>query len=86
MSYIDNTRISSAYPYEPTVCINIKECKIMLPFFMKAYKSVKSKYEKYNDIHDGGDATEREDNLLIKYSEQMQSLESIISAIDEITK
>ena len=58
----------------------------MLPFFMKAYKSVKSKYEKYNDIHDGGDATEREDNLLIKYSEQMQSLESIISAIDEITK
>jgi len=86
MSYIDNTRISSAYPYELTVCINKKECKIMLPFFMKAYKSVKSKYEKYNDIHDGGDATEREDNLLIKYSEQLESLESVISAIDEITK
>ena len=27
-----------------------EECKILLPFFQKAYKSVKSKYEKYNDF------------------------------------
>ena len=57
-----------------------EECKILLPFFQKAYKSVKSKYEKYNDIHNGGEATEREENLLMKYSEQLERLdmESII--------
>ena len=56
----------------------------MLPFFQKAYKSVKSKYEKYNDIHNGGEATEREENLLMKYSEQLERLESVLSSIDEI--
>ena len=50
MSYIDNTRKSYSYPYEITVCMTKEECKILLPFFQKAYKSVKSKYEKYNDF------------------------------------
>lgn len=45
-----------------------------------------SKYEKYNDIHNGGEATEREENLLMKYSEQLERLESILSSIDEILK
>lgn len=54
MSYIDSTRKSYSSPYEITVCMTKEECKILLPFFQKAYKSVKSKYEKYNDIHNGG--------------------------------
>lgn len=58
----------------------------VFPFFQKAYKSVKSKYEKYNDIHNGGEATEREENLLMKYSEQLERPESILSSIDEILK
>ena len=60
MSHIDSTRKSYSSPYEITVCMTKEECKILLPFFQKAYKSVKSKYEKYNDIHNGGEATERE--------------------------
>mgnify|MGYP000299631296 CR=1 FL=1 len=50
MSHIDGTRKSYSSPYEITVCMTKEECKILLPFFQKAYKSVKSKYEKYNDI------------------------------------
>ena len=86
MSYIDSTRRSYSSPYEITVCMTKEECKILLPFFQKAYKSVKSKYEKYNDIHNGGEATEREENLLMKYSEQLERLESVLSSIDEILK
>lgn len=86
MSYIDSTRKSYSSPYEITVCMTKEECKILLPFFQKAYKSVKSKYEKYNDIHNGGEATEREENLLMKYSEQLERLESVLSSIDEILK
>jgi len=82
MSYIDSTRRSYSSPYEITVCMTKEECKILLPFFQKAYKSVKSKYEKYN----GGEATEREENLLMKYSEQLERLESVLSSIDEILK
>lgn len=86
MSYIDNTRRSFTSPYEITVCMTKEECKILLPFFQKAYKNVKSKYEKYNDIHNGGEATEREENLLIKYSEQLERLESVLSSIDDTLK
>lgn len=86
MSHIDSTRKSYSSPYEITVCMTKEECKILLPFFQKAYKSVKSKYEKYNDIHNGGEATEREENLLMKYSEQLERLESVLSSIDEILK
>ncbi len=62
------------------------EGRLRKEIFQKAYKSVKSKYEKYNDIHNGGEATEREENLLMKYSEQLERLESVLLSIDEILK
>ena len=77
MSHIDGTRKSYSSPYEITVCMTKEECKILLPFFQKAYKSVKSKYEKYNDIHNGGEATEREENLLMKHSPVFPTAQSI---------
>ena len=86
MSHIDGTRKSYSSPYEITVCMTKEECKILLPFFQKAYKSVKSKYEKYNDIHNGGEATEREENLLMKYSEQLERLESVLSSDRKSTR
>lgn len=86
MSYIDNTRRSFTSSYEITVCMTQEECKILLPFFQKAYKEVSSKYEKYDDIHSGGEATEREENLRIKYLEQSERLESVLSSIDLILK
>ena len=72
MSYIDSTRKSYSSPYEITVCMAKEECKILLPFFQKAYKSVKSKYEKYNDIHNGGEATEREEYFCIDCAKQLE--------------
>ena len=87
MSHIDGTRKSYSSPYEITVCMTKEECKILLPFFQKAYKSVKSKITKSIMIFTmEGRLTEREENLLMKYSEQLERLESVLSSIDEILK
>lgn len=86
MSYIDNTRKSLSSACEITVCMTKEECKVLLPFFQKAYKEVRSKYEKYEDIHNGGEAGERQENLLTKYTEQYDHLESVLSAINDILK
>lgn len=86
MSYTDYTKGSFSSPAELTVCLTKSECLTLLPFFRKAYKSVKLKYELYEDIHDGGDATERQENLRFKYLEQKEQLESILSSIDDILK
>lgn len=86
MSYIDYTKKSMSSPAELTVCLTISECRTLLPFFQKAYKNVKFKYELYEDIHNGGEATERQENLRFKYFEQTNQLENILSSIDEILK
>jgi len=86
MSYIDNTRCSSNYAYEITVCITKEECKVLLPFLKHAHKKVKQKYDKYQDIHEGGDATERQENMRMKYIDELEGLDSILSAIDIILK
>ena len=42
--------------------------------------------DKYDDIHSGGEATNREENLRMKYLEQSEHLESVLSSIDDILK
>ena len=86
MSYIDTTRQSRNHAYEITVCITKEECKLLLPFFKNAYKKVKQKHDKYEDIHEGGEATERQENMRMKYIDQLESIESILSNIDMILK
>lgn len=84
MSYIDITRRSLTSAYENTVCMTKDDRKILLPFIQKAYKEVKSKYDKYDDIHSGGEATERDVNLLMKYSERLERLGSLLYNIDDL--
>ncbi|RGO07467.1 hypothetical protein DXB29_19200 [Bacteroides sp. 3_1_33FAA] len=86
MSYIDYTRSSSNSAYEMTVCMTKKECKTLLPFFRTAYKNIRKKYDRYEDIHEGGEATEKQENLRMKYTEELGDLESIISEIEIILK
>lgn len=86
MSYIDYTRRSPNHAHETTVCITEEECKTLLPFFKNAHKNVKQKLDKYEDIHQSGEATERQENMRTKYANELEGLESILSAIDEILK
>lgn len=86
MSYIDYTRRSPNHAYETTVCLTEEECKTLLPFFKNAYKKVKQKHDKYEDIHQSGEATERQENMRTKYANELEGLESVLSAIDEILK
>lgn len=86
MSYIDNTRRNLLSPVEMTVCMTKEECKTLLPFFRDAYKNIKRKHDRYEDIHQSGEATERQENLRMKYIDELEDLESIISEIETILK
>lgn len=86
MSYIDNTRRSRSSAYEITVCMTKEECKVLLPFFKDAHKKVKQKYDKYEDIHQGGEATEKQESMRMRYIDELEGLESILSDIDTILK
>ncbi|WP_321520004.1 hypothetical protein [uncultured Bacteroides sp.] len=86
MSYIENTRMSPNFAYEITVCITKGECKVLLPLLKKACKETKIKFDKYEDIHDSGEATEKQENMRAKYADELESLESILSDIHTILK
>lgn len=86
MSYLDCTRKSKEHAYETTVCLTREESKMLLPFFRNARKEVKKKYDKYEDIHEGGEATERQENLRIRYKEELDYLDSILEDIETILK
>lgn len=86
MSYIDYTRRSPDHAHEITVCITKEECKVLLPFFKNAHKRVKQKHDKYEDIHEGGEATEKQENMRMRYIDELEDLESILSDIDAILK
>lgn len=86
MSYIDYTRRSHNHAHETTVCITKEECKTLLPFLKSARKKVKQKHDKYEDIHESGEATEKQENMRMRYIDELEGLESILSDIDEILK
>lgn len=86
MAYLDNTKRDSLTPVRLTLCLPPEECEIMLPTIKKALKEAKQKYEKYMDIQAGGEATTKEQNLLCKYEERVETLSLILELAEELTK
>lgn len=48
--------------------------KAVLPYI----KKLRAKYEKYLDIHQNGDATEKQEDKLIALRDELETLESFI--------
>lgn len=45
-------------------------------------KHVSRLYEKYKDIHESGEATKRQQTMMVKYEDQRRMLDMIISVIE----
>lgn len=45
-------------------------------------KHVARLYEKYKDIHESGEATKRQQTMMVKYEDQLRMLDMIISVIE----
>ena len=44
----------------------------------QARSNIKRKYEKYSDLHESGEATDRQCDLMNKYEDQLNFIDSII--------
>ena len=78
MAYFDYTRPDTTTAHKITLCLTEKECRILLPTIEKAVKNVEKKYEKYKDIQEGGEATEKQQDKLFQYEEEYECLEAIL--------
>lgn len=69
---------------EETVFLTKDTCKVLLPMFKNIRKKVEAKYLHYKDIHEGGYSTVREENLLVKYEQQLEVLENTLTQINNL--
>lgn len=78
MSYIDFTKRSKDDAGELTVCVTKGESEILIPLLRKALEKAEKKVDKYDDIHLSGEATERQENLRLKYESERDCLLSVL--------
>lgn len=63
----------------PVLALNQNEAKMLTEILTQhARRNVRKKYEKYKDIHDIGEATDKQDDLMFKYENQLNLIDNII--------
>lgn len=61
------------------LALNQNEAKMLTEILAQhARRNVRKKYEKYKDIHDSGEATDRQNDLMFKYENQLNLIDNII--------
>lgn len=86
MAYVAETRDGSDSPWKVTLCLTPEESQLLLPAFEKRLKQAVKMYEKYKDIQEGGEATERQQDLLVKYGTELDHISSAVFAARDIVK
>jgi len=81
MAYLDYTRPDNATAHKMTLCLTEEECRILLPTVEKALKNAQKKYEKYKDIQEGGEATEKQQDKLCQYEDEYECLAATVHHI-----
>lgn len=66
---------------EEMLALNANDLKVLQPTFERSLEYYRKMYNKYEDIRQSGEATERQLNLWTKYSEIVGKLECLIKMI-----
>jgi hypothetical protein len=77
MKWINEPIAGTGYT-ESMLAFSENEVKILRPTFERSLEYYRKMYEKYEDIRQSGEATERQLNLWTKYSEIVDKLEYLI--------
>lgn len=86
MAYSGESRKNNTSPWELTLCLTPQDCKLLLPAFEKRLKEAEKKFEKYYDIHQGGEATEKQEDLLVKYEDEMETMRVVVHVAKGLIK
>lgn len=76
----------SNYLQGATLCLTRSEAKSLIPCVRAALKKAMAKEDKYRDIHEGGEASERVQTKMIEAEEEVRDLNDILEKAKEIAK
>ena len=63
----------------PVLALRQEEVKCLIGIFAQRTRTlVLRKYEKYKDIHESGEGTDRQTDLMLKYEDQLKLIDNLI--------
>ncbi len=81
MSYIGESRKRNNSPWEMVLCLDESDCKLLLKAAEKIAIRTQKNYEKWKDIHDGGEMTTRQETSFMKAEVAMECANALFSNI-----
>ena len=81
MSYIGESRPTYKSPWELVLCLNESDCKLLLKEAEKIAIRTQKNYEKWRDIHDGGEMTTRQETAFMNAEEARKDADILFSNI-----
>lgn len=66
--------------------LGVSEVKLLRPLIGKRIRYAYKRYQRYLDIRDSGEATERECDLLVKWEDEYTRLKNLLNRIGYETK
>ena len=71
MSFIGESRINQTSPWKLYVCMGVEDCEAILGAVGKIVARKRKTYEYYKDIHDSGEATEKQQTKLVQAEDDL---------------
>ena len=81
MSYIGESRQRNDSPWEMVLCLDESDCKLLLKAAEKIAIRTQKNYEKWRDIHDGGEMTTRQETAFMNAEEARDDADILFSNI-----
>ncbi len=81
MSYIGESRKDYDKPREMVLCLEESDCQLLLKAVQKIAILTRKNYEKWRDIHDGGEMTTRQETALMKAENTMENADELYGNI-----
>ncbi|MBQ8958092.1 MAG: hypothetical protein IJ057_06275 [Bacteroidales bacterium] len=86
MSFIGESRKGNDRQWELVLALEESDCKALLKTIQRIAIHDRKNYEKWKDIHDGGEMTTRQETVFIKAEERMEITEALFDNIKVFLK
>lgn len=86
MAFIGESRAGLDNPWKLYVCLNSEDCEIVLEAVGKVLARKMKTYEYYRDIHESGEATEKQQTKLMQAEDSLNATICLRDALMEYIK
>ena len=84
MAYIGESRNGYTSPWEHVICLRRGEGNLLLPTLASRLKHAEERLEYYQGLHEVGTITERQEQMLDRWQNEVDVIGSVISTIKAI--